>query len=322
MKCINKFRIQTAVCLLILLLTGCSLPVSSGTDYERNLAASHTNREQFFAEDLCVSDGQTVLDGYTDSSSFHASLLFDKTDRKVLLSHNVHKKLYPASTTKIITLYLALKYGNLEDTVTVSKNAVSVPSDSSVAGLREGDTLLLKDLLYGLMLPSGNDAAVAVAEHISGTTKDFVSLMNEEAEHIGATNTHFMTPHGYQDENHYTTAYDLYLLLNEAVTMPEFCEIVGTAEHHAKITDAAGQSRTMDWLQSNQFINGTKEVPEGVNIVGGKTGTTDEAGACLTLYVRGDDEHEYFAILMGAPDKIYLYDSMYRLLSMIPQITK
>lgn len=298
------------------------MPVSYDADYENNLAAAHTNQETFFAEDLCVVNGQTALEVYADSSAFHATLLFDKTDKKVLLASNVHKKLYPASTTKIITLYLALKYGNLEDTVTISENAVSVPSDSSVAGLMQGDTLLLKDLLYGLMLPSGNDAAVAVAEHISGTTEDFVSLMNEEARRLGATNTHFMTPHGYQNENHYTTAYDLYLMLNEAVTIPEFCEIVGTSEHRAQIKDVSGQTRTIDWMQTNWFINGTKKAPEGVTVMGGKTGTTDEAGACLTLYVQDANDREYFAILMGAPDKTYLYDSMYRLLSVIPQIMK
>ena len=112
---------------------------------------------------------------------------------------------------KILTLYLALKYGTLSDIVTVSDNAVAVPSDSSVAGLRSGVQLTLEDLLYGLMLPSGNDSAVAIAEHISGSVDAFVELMNKEANALGATNSHFVNPHGYHDENHYTTAYDLYL---------------------------------------------------------------------------------------------------------------
>ena len=94
---------------------------------------------------------------------------------------------------------------------------MAVPSDSSVAGLRSGVQLTLEDLLYGLMLPSGNDSAVAIAEHISGSVDAFVELMNKEANALGATNSHFVNPHGYHDENHYTTAYDLYLIFNQGI---------------------------------------------------------------------------------------------------------
>ena len=118
---------------------------------------------ELFANQLCVSNENVSLNDFEVASSLHAAALFGVDQKKVFLSEHMHDRLFPASTTKILTLYLALKYGTLSDEVTVSKNAVSVPSDSSVAGLREGEQLTLEDLLYGLMLPSGNDSAVAIA---------------------------------------------------------------------------------------------------------------------------------------------------------------
>ena len=105
--------------------------------------------------------------------------------------------------------YVALKNGNLDDVVTVSANAANQASDSSVCELKEGDKITLRDLLYGLMLRSGNDAAVAIAEHISGSSEEFVVLMNAEAKALGATGSHFVTPNGLHDEEHYSTVYDM-----------------------------------------------------------------------------------------------------------------
>ena len=156
----------------------------------------------------------------------------------------MHDRLFPASTTKILTLYLALKYGTLSDVVTVSENAASVPSDSSVAGLRAGEQLTLEDLLYGLMLPSGNDSAVAIAEHISGSEEAFVELMNKEANALGATNSHFANPHGYQDEDHYTTAYDLYLIFNQGILNSKFVDIISAPSYTADIKEQDGTVRS------------------------------------------------------------------------------
>lgn len=313
MRCINKIRVTAAFLLLIITLTGCDA-ASYETEYKKS-----TNAD-FFSKNLCVTSKNVALEGFNESGNFHATVLFDKTDNKVYLASDVHKKIFPASTTKIMTLQLALKYGNLTDTVTISKNAVSVPSDSSVAGLWQGDVLSLEDLLYGLMLPSGNDAAVAVAEHISGSVEDFVALMNREAQTLGATNTHFTSPHGYQNKEHYTTAYDLYLMLNHGIEDERFRKIVSTASHEATITSASKVKRKVTFMQSNQFVNGTYQSPADVHIIGGKTGTTDEAGACLSLYVTDNNKKEYIAILMGAPTKPYLYDTMKELLSIVPTL--
>lgn len=313
MRCINKIKYLAVTIPLIIILTGCASAFS--TDYYQV-----STQTDFFSKDLCVTTDDVALDQFNESGNFHATLLFDKTEKKVYLASDVHKRIYPASTTKIMTLQLALKYGDLNDTVKISKNAVSVPSDSSVAGLWQGDTLSLEDLLYGLMLPSGNDAAVAVAEHISGSVEAFVELMNQEAKSLGATNTHFTTPHGYQNKKHYTTAYDLYLMLSHGIEDDRFCQIISAASHEATITSASKVERKVTFMQSNQLINGTYAAPANVQIIGGKTGTTDEAGACLTLYVTDDNKKEYIAILMGAPNKLYLYDTMKNLLSFIPTL--
>lgn len=137
---------------------------------------------------------------------------FNLATNTVTYAQNIYEKLYPASTTKILTAYIALKYGNLEDYVTVSENAADQASDSSVCGLKAGDVVQLKDLLYGMMLKSGNDAAIAIAEHIGGSVEGFADMMNQEALAMGATRSHFVNPNGLPDENHYTSVYDLYLI--------------------------------------------------------------------------------------------------------------
>ena len=118
-----------------------------------------------------------------------------------------------------MTALLALENGNLEDTVTISKTAAaaSFPSDAQVCGLREGEVWTLEDLLNALLLYSGNDAASAIAEHIAGTEESFVNMMNSRARELMANNTHFTNPHGLHDDEHYTTAYDLYLIFNECI---------------------------------------------------------------------------------------------------------
>ena len=161
----------------------------------------------------------------------------------------------PASTTKLMTAYLALKYGDLDEEVVITKTAQDIPIDSSRAGLRVGDRIVLFDLLHGLLLPSGNDAALAIAEHISGSVEEFVSLMNEEAKLLGATNTQFVNPHGYQDENHFTTAYDLYLMFDACMKQPEFLNIISKPSYDLEITQQNGTYRDEKWLQSNWYVN-------------------------------------------------------------------
>lgn len=285
--------------------------------YETLHYSSTVYQAEMFADDLCVSNEDVEFEEFHTNDEFHGALLFDIKDQKILYSEHVNEKLYPASTTKILTAYVALKYGNLDDYVTVSANAVDVPSDSSSAHLQKGDVLTLEDLLYALMLPSGNDSAVAIAEHISGSIESFTELMNEEAYALGATNTHFVNPHGYQDKDHYTTAYDLYLIFNECIKDETFLKIVSSTSWSARVTQSDGTVRDVTWPQSNQFVNGGREVPKGITITGGKTGNTFDAGSCILLYGHDSKETPFIAIIMGASSRRNLYDNMTFLLAAI-----
>jgi len=263
---------------------------------------------------LCVSTEDIKHSAFKTEDEFHAISFLDIRNGKFLHAENMHDKLFPASTTKLMTAYLAFKYGNLEDEVVVTANAQAIPIDSSRAGLRVGDKLLLKDLLYALLLPSGNDAAMAVAEHISGNVDDFVKLMNKEAFTMGATNTHFVNPHGYQDENHYTTAYDLYLIFAACLDIPEFRNIVSSPYYELQITQQNGTYRNENWIQSNWYVNGYAKQPEGLYVIGGKTGTTDEAGSCLITLFEDEEKNPYIAIIMGAENRNVIYDNMNRMI--------
>lgn len=279
-------------------------------EYEETSYQTSIYVAELFAEDLCVTNEEVEFDAFYTNDEFHGALLFNIDSQEILFSEHANERLYPASTTKIMTAYLALKYGNLEDYVTISEKAVAVPADSSTAYLQVNDVLTLEDLLYSLMLPSGNDSAVAIAEHISGSSEAFAELMNVEANKLGASNTHFVNPHGYHDENHYTTAYDLYLIFNECIKNEKFLEIIASKSWSTTIGQQDGSSREVTWVQTNQFINGTRETPDGITFLGGKTGNTYDAGSCLVMYGKDSSNTPYISVMMGATSKRNLYDNM------------
>lgn len=317
MRCINRKAGAAACLILALTTTGCGL----GSSYDQAAIYENTNydkslyRGSLFAEDLCVTDKDVTLNGFSDDSSLHAAGLFDIKNEKVLYAYQLHEKLFPASTTKTMTAYLTLKYGNLDDIVTVSSNATDFAADEQICNLQTGDQVSLYDLLCGLVLHSGNDCAVAIAEHLAGSVEAFADMMNEEARALGATNTHFVNPHGLQDEDHYTTAYDLYLMFNACVQDQRFLDIISLPSYTGELTGADGTYRTEQWMPTNYYSLGEAYAPYGVEIFGGKTGTTDEAGSCVILYSQDLENNPYISIVMGADDKTILYDDMTNLLA-------
>ena len=194
--------------------------------YETATYNSNLYQGSLFADDLCVAADDVALTGFDDEDSLHAAGLFNLNDKTVEYGYKLYDKLYPASTTKLMTAYLAFKYGNMDDIVTVSDSVSSFASDEVVCNLQPGDTVTLYDLLCGLLLRSGNDCGVAIAEHISGSVEAFAELMNSEAKALGATGSHFVNPHGLHNENHYTTAYDLYLIFNACIQDQRFMDII------------------------------------------------------------------------------------------------
>ena len=277
--------------------------------------APEDTQRHFFGEELCVGEDVFTQNPDVSDNVAKAMGLFDLTTGEILYSKNIYDRIYPASTTKLMTIYLTLKYGKLSDEVEVSARAVDQAADSSVCGLNEGDVISVEELLYGLMLRSGNDAAVALAEYVSGSVEEFADLMNEEAAALSCTGSHFVNPNGLHNEEHYTTVYDLYLIFNAASKYEEFIRIIGTPVHTAEYADAYGDPVVVDWSNTNKFINGDVRPPEGYIITGGKTGTTSAAGYCLTLMGRNAIGDVVVAIVMKAGSRGDLYEVMKQMMS-------
>lgn len=199
-----------------------------------------------------------------------AAVVMAANGRQVLFSKQADAIMYPASTTKIVTLITALEQGNPGSTVIVSSQAAAC--DGSSLDLRAGDKLTLQEALYGMMLVSGNDAAEAIAENVAGSVPAFVKLMNDKAEKIGATRTNFSNPHGLPDPiNHYTTAYDLALITAYGMQNPVFARIVSTRDY-----DVHFLNRSSTHARNTNKLLATFTGANGV-----KTGYTEAAGDCL-----------------------------------------
>jgi len=224
------------------------------------------------------------------SVSAKSAMVMEASTGRVLYQKNAHEKMPMASTTKIMTALVAIENGNLSDMVTVSANASGV--EGSSIWLSPGETMTLSDLLFGLMLASGNDAAIAIAEHIGGDVETFVGMMNDKAREIGAYNTHFVNPNGLPAENHYTTAYDLALISAYAMQNKMFREIVKT------------QYKTLPWEghEWNRVVKNKNKILwnyEGGN--GIKTGFTKEAGRCLAAAAEREGM-QLVSVVLCAPD--------------------
>ena len=287
------------------------------TEYADEKYNADLYRAEPFSETLCVSAENVALDGFTDEPSLHAAGLFNLNERSVEYGYRLYDKLYPASTTKLMTAYLALKYGKLEDMVTVTDSVTGFAIDEVVCGLYPGGQVKLYDLLCGLLLKSGNDCGVAIAEYISGSVEAFAELMNEEAKELGATGTHFVNPHGLHEDDHYTTAYDLYLIFNEAVKYESFNEIIHMTSYQTTYYDKDGKAKELTVNHTNRFLKGDFQAPENITVIGGKTGTTNAAGHCLILLSRDTSGAPYISVILNSSASDVLYPEMVQLLEQI-----
>ena len=281
--------------------------------FQSSLQAGSTDDP--FAQGLCVSSGNEHTDQLALSA--YSAGLFDLNREQVIYAKDIFARRSPASITKIMTALLTIQYGNLDEMVTVSPIVKDIENGSSVCGIQEGDVLSLRQLLYGMMIASGNDAAMAIAEHIGGTVDGFVAMMNEEARKLGATGTHFMNPHGLTDPEHYTTVYDIYLIFQEAIKSELFQDIINRKNYYAEYVNGSGAPAAVTWDSTNQYFTNQTDSPENVSVFGGKTGTTDDAGACLALMVKDSYGNPYLSIILHAESKEALYPEMNQLLSLI-----
>ncbi len=262
---------------------------------------------------LCVSQ---TLANYDDAPSIVAKgcVLYEKNSGEVLFSQGADERLYPASTTKIMTALLLLEYGHLDDVVTASRTAIStVPSGSSIAGLKVGEEMKLSDLLICLLVPSGNDAANTIAEAVGGSVENFVEMMNKKAKTLGCTGTHFVNTHGYHDDNQYTTANDLLKITLAAMQYPRFTEICGMAQATVPATNISD----VRYFNSTNFMISNTETSAYLYAycTGGKTGTTTEAGRCLVSFAQKGDL-SLVSVMLGSTTE-YTHSGIRRIMSFL-----
>lgn len=293
-----------------------SEPYSASREFMNPQISGNAQRAKAFAADLCVVEGDVALDSVSLEAG-QTGMLLDLNSKKVLFSAGAYERVYPASITKIMTGMLALKYGNMDETVTITQENITLEEGSQVCGFQAGDKVTMDQLLHCLLVYSGNDAASAIAEHVAGSTSAFVDLMNDYAAQLGCTGTHFTNPHGLQDENHYTTPYDIYLMLKETLKYPEFSEITQMPSYTVEYTRADGSYMATSLLATDHYLTGEANAPKDVTILGGKTGTTDNAGNCLALLSQNAYGKPFVSIVMGASSKELLYQQMSSLLENI-----
>ncbi len=314
-KCISKSKVICSLCALLLVssLTGCMDQTTGTYDiYETShqyglLKTPASGTSPLFASDLIVTENKNAGTEEVTSYVAQAAGLFNLTTGEVKYAQNLFDLAYPASTTKVMTCLCALKYGNLDQEVTVSERALDIDADSSVADLSVGDQVSIRQLLYGLMLPSGNDAAVAIAEGVSGSVEAFVDVMNREAALCGATNTHYVTTNGLPDDDHYTTVYDMYLIFQAACQYEEFIEIIKAPTYEASFTNANGETVNKIWRSTVRYVDGRVNPPSGITVIGGKTGTTFEAGYCIVYLAKNEKNEDLIGVLFHADNRADLY---------------
>lgn len=243
---------------------------------------------------MCIQTSTFATDVKINSE---AGILVEVNTGRILYEKNSTKQMYPASTTKILTAILVLENCNLTDMVTVRETALAnIPDGYVTCNLQINEELSVKDLLYALMIPSANDAAYVLAEHIAGSVDSFSTMMNDKARELGCTSTHFVNPNGIHDDSHYSTAYDLYLIANYCMKNETFREIVATTEYTLPATE---KYPTADRVlkTTNELI---KPNSRGYfkNAIGIKTGYTSKAGNCL---VAGSsrDGLEFIAVVLN-----------------------
>ncbi|WP_338114440.1 D-alanyl-D-alanine carboxypeptidase family protein [Tissierella carlieri] len=250
--------------------------------------------------------------------SGEGAILIDMDTSEILYEKNSHSQFYPASTTKIMTAILAIEHGNMDDIVTIDQEVVDLTDGSHIA-LEPGEQLSLEHLLNALLIESANDAAVAIAKHISGSVENFSKLMNEKAKSIGALNTNFVNPNGLPNEEHMTTAYDLALIGRYAMENEKFRSIVKKYTYTIPITNKKTEPRPLK--SANRLLYSTEKIDvdgkltpikyDGVN--GVKSGYTVAAQQCLVTSLEKDG-HRLIAVVLKSNGK-NIYSDIHKLLN-------
>lgn len=232
-----------------------------------------------------------------------SAILIDSESGRVLYEKSPDTKMYPASTTKVMTALLASEYKDLDEQITASPNVVNIERGSSQIYINPGEILTMRQLLFALMLPSANDAAIAIAEHLGGSIDGFATLMNERAQSLGAVNTHFVNPNGLHDDNHYTTARDLAIIARDGMKNPIFREVVST--YHYEIPATNKQEARNYLTNSNKLISKFNNKYKYEYAIGIKTGYTTKSQHCLVGGAKKDNLELITVVLGDSKDFMY-----------------
>ena len=277
-----KKRIIYICTIIILILANCTAYVFADDADEEELLENEV--KEISVETIAEEQKEPVLNA-------RAAVIYDRKTKEIIWGKNENEKKAMASTTKIMTAIVVLEKGNLSDVVTISKKAAN--TGGSRLKINTTDKISVLDLLYGLMLRSGNDAAVALAEYVGGSIEGFAKLMNKKAIEIGLKNTHFVTPHGLDNIEHYTTAYELAVLTDYAMQNEKFSKIVNTKNTTISINGVA------------RNIYNTNELLGTLNGVNGvKTGFTNNAGRCLVTSCTRNG-NQIITVVLGCDAKKY-----------------
>ena len=308
-------RVFLIVMLFIVVVLSLSNKVTV-SQFWGNLLAGQTN-----GQNLTESNSSSQSDGIDLKNLYSPyAILVDVSSEEIMSEHNSSEKIYPASLTKIMTAILAIENTpNLEQHITLPYEIFPslYAENASMAGFQPEENVSLKDLLYGIMLPSGAECCIAFAEHISGSEQQFVSLMNEKAKELGMKNTHFINSTGLHNSEHYSTVEDISILLQYALKNEDFRAAFTSSSYSTHSSEQHPEGFTF-YSTMFKYMDSTEVV--GGEIIGGKTGYTEEAGLCLaslaqiygkeyilvTAKAKGTHQTEQFHIL----DAINVYDQV------------
>ena len=321
MKCISK---PCSIFVIVLMLSSVSICGCSSIPYEAKYSIDNSatsNRCEPFAADKCVvgAEGAVTTDSGMQVNDKASAGLFDINKKRTIYAKNVHEKLYPASLTKVMTAYVALKYfGDQLDKVLVADSSVYAnESGAQALGLKEGDSMTLNEALHALLIYSANDVANLIATGLAGSIDSFADMMNTEARKLGATQSNFKNPNGLNVADHLVTAYDMYLIFSAAIKYDVFSEIISMNSYDVKWTDASGEGQSRSIDNTNGYLAGNATAPSGVTVIGGKTGTTNAAGHCLILLAKDGNGNPYIAVILRDTDGDTLYSDMTNMLNEI-----
>lgn len=294
--------ISFLVVAIILIVTLSNPSKSDGSNQETNTPLENIPSEESVEKTVYPFKTKDTLEVKSSIDSHHI-VVVDASDNSIVAMRDAFSKAYPASTTKIMTLLTAVDYiEDYTDTFTMTYEITDplYKEEATVAGFAAGEVITLEDMLYGIILPSGGDASIGVAEKIAGSEKEFVKLMNKKAKELGLKSTNFTNCTGLFDANHYTTAADMAVMVSEAMKNPLCRKILTTYKHTVKATEQHPDGLEMTSTLFS-YMYGTE--PEGADILGGKTGFVNESGYCIASFGQNDNGDEFIVVTLESPSK-------------------